>query len=309
MDRPDPRVDCGVLEIAAELTHTWVHPLLGPNPKKEFIMRHGRFSQILVAVALSGAQVDAQVEAAFRHDLLDSVLTRRVDEAGGVDYAGLALQRDGLDRYVTALASCSPRNCPDRFPTRGDRLAYWINAYNAFVLRGVLDALPIVSVADVEGGLDGFFRQQRFVAGGDSLSLDDIENRIIRPTFRDPRIHFAVNCGAASCPALDRRAYRAADLEAHLERQAHRFAADPVHVGWEEGHLRLSRIMDWYGEDFVKWFPAHARPTRDRAPTLIDYVRLYAPAALVQHLSTGAEVAIVFDEYDWALNATTPTPP
>jgi len=67
--------------------------------------------------------------------------------------------------------------------------------------------------------------------------------------------------------------------------------------------------MDWYGEDFVKWFPAHARPTRDRAPTLIDYVRLYAPAALVQHLSTGAEVAIVFDEYDWALNAMTPTPP
>jgi hypothetical protein len=226
MDRPDPRVDCGVLEIAAELTHTWVHPLLGPNPKKEFIMRHGRFSQILVAVALSGAQVDAQVEAAFRHDLLDSVLTRRVDEAGGVDYAGLALQRDGLDRYVTALASCSPRSCPDRFPTRGDRLAYWINAYNAFVLRGVLDALPIVSVADVEGSLDGFFRQQRFVAGGDSLSLDDIENRIIRPTFRDPRIHFAVNCGAASCPALDRRAYRAADLEAHLERQPH--ASPPI---------------------------------------------------------------------------------
>ncbi len=256
-------------------------------------MRHGRFSQILVAVALSGTQVDAQVEAAFRHDLLDNVLTRRVDEAGGVNYAGPALQRDRLDRYVTALASCRPLNCPDRFPTRGDRLAYWINAHNAFVLRGVLD---------------GFFRLQRFVAGDDSLSLDDIENQIIRPTFRDPRIHFAVNCGAASCPALDRRAYRATDLDAHLERQTHRFAADPVHVGWEEGHLRLSRIMDWYGLDFVKWFPPDARPTPDRAPTLIDYVRLYAPAALMQRLSTGAEVAIVFEEYDWALNATTPTP-
>ena len=88
-------MNCGDLEIAAEFMHTWVHPLLGTNPKKEFIMRHGRFSQILVAVALSGAQVDAQVEAAFRHDLLDSVLTRRVDEAGGVDYAGLASSATG----------------------------------------------------------------------------------------------------------------------------------------------------------------------------------------------------------------------
>ena len=274
-------------------------------------MRHSRLSKILLAVALtlSGAQLDAQQKAAFRHDLLDSVLTQRVDAVGGVDYAGLALRRDGLDRYVTALASCSPRNCPDRFPTDGDRLAYWINAYNAFVLLGVLDALPIASVADVEGGLDGFFRQRRFIAGGDSLSLDDIENRIIRPEFRDPRIHFAVNCGAASCPALDRRAYRAADLDAHLERQARRFAADPVHVNWEEGHLRLSRIMDWYGEDFVKWFPSDSRPTPDRAPTLADYVRLYAPAALALRLSAGADVSILFNEYDWALNATAHTPP
>ena len=210
---------------------------------------------------------------------------------------------------MAALASCSPRNCPNRFPTKDDRLAYWINAYNAFVLRGVLDAGPIASVGDVEGGLDGFFRQQRFLAGGDSLSLDDIENRIIRPTFRDPRIHFAVNCGATSCPALDRRVYVAADLDAHLERQAHRFAADPVHVNWEEGHLRLSRIMDWYGEDFVKWFPTDARPAAGRVPTLIDYVRLYAPAALAQRLSPGTDVSIVFSDYDWTLNARVPTPP
>jgi len=65
--------------------------------------------------------------------------------------------------------------------------------------------------------------------------------------------------------------------------------------------------MDWYGEDFVKWFPADARPTPDRAPTLINYVRMSAPATLIQRLSTSAEVAIVFEEYDWALNATTPT--
>ena len=264
-------------------------------------MALGRLSLWLCAASLTAAAVSA-APAAFHHDLLDSVLTRRVNEAGGVDYVGLALERDRLDRYVADLATCSPRNCPERFATGRDRLAYWINAYNAFVLRGVIDALPIHSVADVEGGLDGFFRKQRFVAGGDSLSLDDIENRIIRPQFRDPRIHFAVNCGAASCPALDRTAYGGADLDARLDRQALRFAADPAHVRWEKGHLHLSRILDWYGEDFVKWYPT-ARAPVDGTPTLIDYLKLYAPADLLSRLTPGAGSSVEFNEYDWALNA------
>jgi hypothetical protein len=67
--------------------------------------------------------------------------------------------------------------------------------------------------------------------------------------------------------------------------------------------------MDWYGEDFVKWFPSESRPAPDRTPTLTDYVRLYAPAALARRLAGGADVSILFNEYDWTLNATAPTPP
>lgn len=262
---------------------------------------------IMLAVLLIGAPSHGENEANFRHDLLDSVLTGRVDGTGGVDYTGLASQRQTLDRYVAALALCSPHTCADRFPGADDRLAYWINAYNAFVLLGVIDALPIGSVADVDGGLDGFFRTKRFVAGGDTLSLDDIENGIIRPEFRDPRIHFAVNCGARSCPALDRRAYQGNNISAHLDAQARRFAADSAHVRWEAGRLHVSRIMDWYGEDFVTWFPTAAeiasQAMPEQTPTLVDYLRLYAPPELSHHLVQGVEIPIQFNDYDWALNA------
>ena len=238
----------------------------------------------------------------FSHDLLDTLLADRVDDRGRVDYPGLAREPRRLDRYLARLAACSPARCPQRFPSEADALAYWINAYNAFVLRGVLDDFPIDSVEEAGGGLDGFFRVRRFVAGGDSLTLDEIENGIIRPRFRDPRIHFAVNCAAVSCPALDTTAYGGGDLDEHLDRQARRFAGDPMHVDHRIGRLRLSRIMDWYGEDFVKWFPRHLVEEPPPDPTLVDYLLLYLPAEAGRSLRSAGPVPVDFMEYDWSLN-------
>ena len=238
----------------------------------------------------------------FSHDTLDSLLAARVDDRGRVDYPGLARDPRRLDRYLDQLAECSPSSCPERFPSEADALAYWINAYNAFVLRGVLDDFPIDSVEEAGGGLEEFFRVRRFVAGGDSLTLDEIENGIIRPRFRDPRIHFAVNCAAVSCPALDATAYRAADLEEHLDRQTRRFAGNRMHVDLQNGRLRLSRIMDWYGEDFVKWFPRHRLEEPPPDPTLLDYLLLYLPGEAARALRSAGSVPVDFMEYDWSLN-------
>jgi hypothetical protein len=128
------------------------------------------------------------------------VLRTQVDGEGRVDYPQLKIARAALDAYVDSLAQCSPRRHPGRFPTPAHALAYWVNAYNALVLRGAIDGYP-VSRVDELGGLDWFFRKRQLVAGGDSLTLDQLENQIIRPEYRDPRIHFALNCGAVSCPA------------------------------------------------------------------------------------------------------------
>ena len=87
------------------------------------------------------------------------------------------------------------------------------------------------------------------------MTLDHIENKIIRPTYQEPRIHFAVNCAALSCPQLDNRAFTPSDLDARLERALTRFAQDPNHVRLQENRLYLSKVLDWYGEDFSVWFP------------------------------------------------------
>ncbi|MFC1525270.1 DUF547 domain-containing protein [Candidatus Latescibacterota bacterium] len=160
------------------------------------LLPSSRAMVLVVCLAAGGAEA---VPPAFGHELLDRVLLSSVDAEGRIDYAGLKADRLELDQYIDSLAAVSPVSHPARFPTPAHALAYWINAYNAFVLRGVVDAYPVSSVKDISL-LNGFFRRLRFVAGGSEMTLDHIENDIIRPTYRDPRIHFVVNCGAVSCP-------------------------------------------------------------------------------------------------------------
>jgi len=244
----------------------------------------------------------------FSHVLLDQVLQARVDSAGMVDYPALKASRAMLDAYVDSLGKVSPRNHPQRFPTRHHELAYWINAYNAFVLRGVVDAYPVASVKDITP-LGGFFTRKKFTAGGQEFTLNDIENEIIRPLYQDPRIHFAVNCGARSCPPLQQRAFAGEDLDARLEQVLERFARNPQFVRLDYGNdqLQLSKILEWYGEDFVKWFPQD-RNSAPANPTLVDYLLPYLPAEMASYLRQYPKLRVTYDDYDWALNAQSPSP-
>ena len=235
----------------------------------------------------------------FDHSAYDQVLRRHVSSEGLVAYAALHTDRSGLDAYVDSLARYSPDSDPALFPDRDHELAYWINAYNAFVLRGVIDAYPIASVKDAFL-FSGFFNRQEFVAGGKKLTLDNIENDIIRPRYRDPRIHFAVNCGAISCPILENRAFGGRDLNARLEKALARFAADPRHVSSEGSALYLSKILDWYGDDFSNWFPPQ-RPNPATRPTIVNYLYPYLPAEIAQDLTDDA-IEVTYRDYDWALN-------
>ena len=243
----------------------------------------------------------------FSHALLDRVLRTQVDAEGRVDYTQLKQAPALLDAYLDSLAKYSPHSHPGRFPTPRHELAYWINAYNALVLRGVVAGYP-VSRVDELGGLELFFRQRRHTVGGEQLTLDQLESQIIRPQYRDPRIHFALNCGARSCPVLLNRAYCGETLDSLLDLGARRFAADPlqVHLELQEGKLVLSQILNWYGEDFVRWFPT--TPSAPAAPTLIDYLLLYLPQDQATLLRQHQGLEIVFSEYDWTLNDRPPAP-
>ncbi|MCC7261063.1 MAG: DUF547 domain-containing protein [Candidatus Latescibacteria bacterium] len=254
--------------------------------------------RLLAALLLAALPAGA---TPFTHHAFDQVLRAVVDDAGRVDYRRLKQNHAPLDAYLDSLAACSPHNHPERFARPAHELAYWINAYNALVLRGVVDGYP-VSRVDELGGLEAFFRQRTWTLGRENLTLDQLESQIIRPQYRDPRIHFALNCAAASCPALLNRAYTGEKLDSLLEARAQSFAADPrqVRLDLPAGKLHLSKLLAWYQDDFLGWFPARA--PRPAQPTLVDYLVLYLPADQARQLAQHPAIEIVFDEYDWTLN-------
>jgi len=232
----------------------------------------------------SGEPSSAATEPAysFDHSLLTAVLQRWVKDAR-VDYEGLRSDAD-LNRYLAALAEAQP----DALPQEQERLAFWINAYNACVLKGVVDHYPLDSVRSVKN----FFTEPRWRVAGANYSLNQIENDVIRKRFAEPRIHFALVCAASSCPPLQDRAFAGATLEETLERVGRAFLQDPTknRLDRQAGVLYLSAIFNWYRLDFEK-----------HAGSLQAFVRPYLSAEDAEYLAERS-VLIQFLPYDWSLN-------
>jgi len=223
----------------------------------------------------------------FDHSRFDALLREHVDEAWYVDYGGLAEDSEELDVYLKALETVALQEL-----SRDEQLALLINAYNAFTLRLILDHRPdIESIKDI----DDPWGKQRFTLGGHRVSLDEIEHGLIRPLFKDPRIHFAVNCAAVGCPPLARTAYTGQNIEAQLDQAARRALGSPRWARLENGTLQVTKVMDWYGEDFVspEWKP--------RADSIAEWVARHGPDEVRRAVDGGA-VKVRFMDYDWRLN-------
>lgn len=260
----------------------------------------------------SGLKPELVVEA-FKYDDLARLLKMHVNEQGLVDYEGLAENPTDLDHFYKKLATFSPDSHPELFPTESDRLAYWINGYNATVLKGVITYYPITTVADVKPPTalfffpdkSGFFFFQRFTYGKVETNLYYLENKIIRVRFQDPRFHFALNCASSSCPELPREPYLPEQLDSQLDREARSFINDKDNVRFDpsENILYLSSIFKWYEEDFVGWLGEN-HPIGH--PTLRDYVLLYLAEPARGTLAARPEPpSLEFLPYDWGLNDAT----
>lgn len=246
-----------------------------------------------LALALAVPALAAEA-VEFDHTVWERVLKEHVNAIGEVDYAAIKENPADLDRYVALLAETSPENRPRTFPTRGHELAYWLNAYNALTIKGVVDGWPVKSVRDLGGLPAALFRQKRFVVGGKRVSLDYIEHEVIRPRYRDPRIHFALVCAAVSCPRLDRDAFRGNNLDEHLERLTRQFFAERrnLHINGGKNEVWLSKLLDWYGKDFEK-----------DGRTVLGFVKSYAPEAARRRIETMKKPRLRFFSYDWSINS------
>lgn len=230
--------------------------------------------------------------AAFDHSIWDRVLKAHVNRIGEVNYTAIKAQRADLDEYIRRLGEASPADRPELFPSRAHELAYWLNAYNAFVIRGVVDRYPTRSVLDL-GPLKRFFWRKDYTAGGVKMTLLHLENEIIRKRYREPRIHFALVCASLSCPMLSRDAFTADNLESELNRLAREFVNQRrnVTIDTAANEVTLSEIFKWYREDF-----------ESPGQTLLDYIRRYASEENRRALSTLKQPKIKYYDYDWSIN-------
>jgi Protein of unknown function, DUF547 len=235
---------------------------------------------------------DAMYAALLKsHASLDGDLVR-------VDYARWSKSREdraALDAYVAELATRKPAQM-----SRAEAFAFWANAYNAITLKVVLDRYPVASIRDIrsQGSLfdlkayTGPWRQQRISVEGRALSLDDIEHEVMRPTFKDPRVHYTVNCASVGCPNLKRTPWAAATLERDLEAAARAFINSPRGVEVRADGLHVSSIYKWFIADFG-----------GNDEGVFKHLRQYADAPLSQALARPG-LKIAGDVYDWTLNAT-----
>lgn len=231
----------------------------------------------------------------LQHDAWDQFLSRYVSEhADGVnrvDYAGVTrADKRKVAGYIDALTATRVTAL-----NRGEQQAYWVNLYNALTVITILDAFPVASIRDIDisPGIfsDGPWGKKLVTIEKEEISLDDIEHRILRPIWQDPRIHYAVNCASIGCPNLRTEAMTPANAENFLSAGAvdyinHRRGAEII-----KGKLVVSSIYDWFEEDFG-----------GNDAGVIAHLRQYAKPGLKAALANVKKVDN--DRYDWDLNGT-----
>ena len=205
-----------------------------------------------------------------------------------VHYPNLA-QNPNFVKYLEQLNHIAPT----QLPTPNDRLAFWINAYNAFAIKGIVDGYSPSTFT----GRYQYFVSRRYAIGGKSINLYDLEREILIPDYREPRIHFAIVCASQSCPKLRSWVFLPSQIDQQLNDSASQFINDPTRNRFDRQKkiAYLSKIFDWFTEDFV-----------NHSGSLGNYLSQYVTdPTLAQELANDA-YSIEFLNYDWSLNGISP---
>lgn len=242
------------------------------------------------AVPVTFKPVDPIPPAEFSHRLFEKVLEAHVKK-GTVDYPGMQ-----TDERFEAYLNEVDRVDPNALTLRNERLAFWINAYNAFAIKGILDHYSPVSYV----GRYRYFIGQNYRVGGASINLYDLERQVLIKQFQEPLIHFAIVCASTSCPKLQTWVYEPDQLERQLDRVARDFINDPTRNRFDRTQkvASLSMIFKWFEEDFA-----------GAAGSVLAYVACYVADSDLAKELTQPGYHIEFLDYDWNLNGIPPKEP
>jgi Protein of unknown function, DUF547 len=250
------------------------------------------FKFLIILLALSSLQSCIKVRdynsdsKPINHAIFDSLLKKYVNNDGFVNYKGFLTDSVQFNSYLDLLSRNHPN---EKNWSKEERLAYWINAYNAFTIKLICNYYPVKSIKDIKSGIP--FVSDTWTISfikieGKTYNLNDIEHGIIRPKFNDPRIHFAVNCASKGCPPLRNEAFMASKLDAQLDEQAKNFINDGNRNKIESANKAdLSKIFTWFSGDFKK-----------AAPSVIAFINKYSNTKLSE------KATLDYQDYDWNLN-------
>ncbi len=245
---------------------------------------------LLIATVFTFSQCSLHIlskSAPINHDEWTALVKKHVDADGLVDYKGFIKDKAELQKYLDKLSA----HAPSKKWSDNDKIAYWLNAYNAFTVKDIVDNYPVKSIKDLGANnpimfVNTAWDKKFFKIDGRSTSLNNIEHRILRQNFTEPRIHFALNCASMSCPKLRTEAYEGSKLDAQLTDQAKDFLADKHRNQITATNPKVSSIFDFYGMDMTKW----------SGMDLISYINKYAPVKIKE----GTKLQYL--DYDWSLN-------
>ncbi len=205
------------------------------------------------------------------------LLQKNVSVQGKVDYAGFQRDIVELNKFLRALSQTKITSTW----SKKDKMAYWINVYNAYTVKLVVDNFPIESIKQIDAPWDKKF----FTVNGKQMSLGEVEHQILR-NFDDPRIHFAINCASASCPRLIQIPYTAENLDRLLERQTEEFINNPFYNTISSYTVNVSKLFDWYKKDF-----------KATDGSVINFINKYSKTPIANQKEKG------YKTYDWTINA------
>ena len=234
-------------------------------------MKHFALFIVIIALPFS-MSADPGNEAAT---LLDRLLKRSVSMEGMVNYS--TIKNDPDFRRTIELLSAQH---PDDTWKRNEEMAFWINVYNVFTIKLIVDNMPLKSIMDLDKPWDRKFIELQ----GNIYSLNEIEHEILRKKFKDARVHFAINCASFSCPKLPRNAITAENLEGELNRLTREFMEDGKRNQITGSALKISQIFDWFKEDF------------EREGGVRTFIQRYSKVTI----NDDAEISYL--DYDWSLN-------
>lgn len=256
--------------------------------KIKFLVSFTMIALLLSSCSFRKKSFSATAESAPSHEQWSVLLTKHVKDNGNVDYEGFIKDSVDLNQYLDLLS----KNAPNKEKwTDDERLAYWINAYNAYTVQIVIRHYPINGIKEIASGLNIPFVSTtwdiKFIElGGERINLNRIEHGIIRKEFDEPRIHFAVNCASISCPVLRNEAYTAEKLEEQLTDQTETFLNDSTRNNFYSAKkAEVSKLFTWFEGDFKK-----------NEQSVIDFINKYSDQKL------DADAELTYMEYNWGLN-------